>query len=559
MTKKKKAKKSNIRYRPNMSIGAMSAEEDDKFLDSCYIETSDFEVITDFENPKCILLGRTGVGKSAALLRIKKNHEHIIEVEPQTLALNYISSSTILRVFSKIGVKLDLFYKLLWQHVICVEILKYHFKLRDESDFRKFKDWVASTLHLNKSTEFATNYLQRWNTKFWAEREERIKEITENLENQIMAEVGAEAYGIAASLSESQNVSQEIKSEIVYKAQDVVNKIQIQELSQLIEVINTQLLNNSQKKHFITIDGLDEDWVDDELRYKLIRALIEAVKKFRKIRNLKIVLSLRTDLLERVYRNTRDSGFQEEKYEDLNLRISWSKPQLQDILDSRIDHLFHHIYANNKVLGFYDIFPKNVKNDNKPTLDYILQRTLMRPRDAIAFVNTILEHAAGSESISGKIILESERVHSQRRYHALLQEWYAEYPKLKVCSELLFNMPTNFLISAITDQALDNIALKLVDEPESIDQIEKQVRRQLATKIDYINLRLSILELFFKVGFIGIRTQSTHPYVFSTARQATIDTMNLPADAKVQIHPMMRLAFGNTKIRGELGGEEESE
>ena len=54
---------------------------------------------------------------------------------------------------------------------------------------------------------------------------------------------------------------------------------------------------------------------DDGLKYKLIRALIETIKSFRQVRSVKIVVSLRLDLLQRVISETRDSGFQSEKYE----------------------------------------------------------------------------------------------------------------------------------------------------------------------------------------------------------------------------------------------------
>src|SRR6185503_17299237 len=35
--------------------------------------------------------------------------------------------------------------------------------------------------------------------------------------------------------------------------------------------------------------SLDENWIDDPTRYKLIRALIEAIKTFRSVQNVKII------------------------------------------------------------------------------------------------------------------------------------------------------------------------------------------------------------------------------------------------------------------------------
>ncbi len=69
------------------------------------------------------------------------------------------------------------------------------------------------------------------------------------------------------------------------------------------------------KSYYILIDKLDERWVDDSIRFKMIRALIDALKQFKKIRNLKIIADLRSDVLERVVQETGDLGFQREKFE----------------------------------------------------------------------------------------------------------------------------------------------------------------------------------------------------------------------------------------------------
>jgi hypothetical protein len=51
------------------------------------------------------------------------------------------------------------------------------------------------------------------------------------------------------------------------------------------------------KQFHILIDKLDEHWVDVSIRFKLIRSLIESLKSFRRITNLKILVALRSDVL----------------------------------------------------------------------------------------------------------------------------------------------------------------------------------------------------------------------------------------------------------------------
>jgi hypothetical protein len=45
------------------------------------------------------------------------------------------------------------------------------------------------------------------------------------------------------------------------------------------------------------------------LRLRLIRALIETCMDFAGVKNAKIIVALRSDLLDRVYRFTRDIAF----------------------------------------------------------------------------------------------------------------------------------------------------------------------------------------------------------------------------------------------------------
>src|SRR4051812_27683225 len=158
------------------------------------------------------------------------------------------------------------------------------------------------------------------------------------------------------------------------------------------------------------------NWVDDGLRYKLIRALIETIKKFKKIENVKIIITLRVDLLNRVLEKTRDSGFQKEKYDSLFLRLEWNRSQLKTLLDKRINRLLKYQYTNSQV-NFDDIFSNKI--DKLSAADYILDRTLLRPRDAILFVNNCLIEAEGKTEITGSIIKTAEKNYSATRLESL--------------------------------------------------------------------------------------------------------------------------------------------
>lgn len=119
--------KKDFVFRKHMSIGEVDAENDTKFLRDCFVDTGDYEVLEDTQSSQCIVLGRTGSGKSALLERLEECEEQIIRIEPDELALKHISNSTILSFFEELGVDLDIFYSLLWQHTFAVELIKHKY------------------------------------------------------------------------------------------------------------------------------------------------------------------------------------------------------------------------------------------------------------------------------------------------------------------------------------------------------------------------------------------------------------------------------------------------
>ena len=168
---------SRFRFRKLDSIGAADAEEDAPFLKECFVDIGDLYALKDFSDPRRIVVGRTGSGKTALLLQLKEMESHVIEVQPESLALAYISNSNILNFFTELGVRLDVFFKLLWRHVFAVEILKHHFHIQSEAEKASFLLKVKS-IFKDKKDEKALEYLETWGKSFWQETEYRIKEVT---------------------------------------------------------------------------------------------------------------------------------------------------------------------------------------------------------------------------------------------------------------------------------------------------------------------------------------------------------------------------------------------
>lgn len=106
-----------FRFRRHDTIGVADAEQDTEFLPACFVDTGDLGLLRNTRLPPRIVVGRTGSGKTALLNRLLETEPRAIRIPPESLALPYISNSSILTFVSALGVNLDIFFRLLWRHV----------------------------------------------------------------------------------------------------------------------------------------------------------------------------------------------------------------------------------------------------------------------------------------------------------------------------------------------------------------------------------------------------------------------------------------------------------
>ncbi|UPK38207.1 hypothetical protein IVB18_13640 [Bradyrhizobium sp. 186] len=74
---------------------------------------------------------------------------------------------------------------------------------------------------------------------------------------------------------------------------------------------------------------------------------------------------------------------------------------------------------------------------NVDPFEYMVERTLMRPRDIIAFVNECLRPAQGKYEVPATIIKQAEIEFSRIRREALEQEWQSAFPSIKKLLDFL--------------------------------------------------------------------------------------------------------------------------
>src|SRR4051812_29072331 len=199
-----------FKFRSNDHIGAADAESDQAFLRECFIDTGHIDLLLDCNDHRRIVLGRTGSGKTALLGQLPERTARVINIKPESLALAYISNSTILQFVSNLGVNLDTFFKLLWRHVFTVEVIKAHFHLDSSNAKEGLIEWLRGAFSdKKKQHEKALAYLEKWGSTFWEQTDYRIEELTTKLETDLKASITSEIPATKINLSGGQLLSQE--------------------------------------------------------------------------------------------------------------------------------------------------------------------------------------------------------------------------------------------------------------------------------------------------------------------------------------------------------------
>ncbi|MEI8572095.1 hypothetical protein U737_10305 [Methylomonas sp. LW13] len=536
----------NFVFRKHDNVGAAAAEHDSQFLDDCFVDTGDIKFLFDRKNPKRIIVGRTGAGKTALLYHLAHSNNNVVELSPHDLSLNFIATNKVLAFFEEAGVNLSPFYVLLWKHLLVVELIKAKFKIKDEASYKTFMRTISSIIRKkDRNKELAIDYFETWGNKFWLTTEQRIHELTSRVEQSLTAGVNGKFSNITFNAEGAKKLSVEQRAEVKEHGLDAVSKVQIRELENMLTVLEDNIFDDEKRPYYVTIDMLDEDWADDRIKFKLIRSLIDVVNRFKQLSNVKVVLAIRHDLLYKVLHLETIAGFQEEKYKALYLNLKWEKSELEKIVQYRINKLIKHHYTKGDV-SFKDVFPAHV--DTKDTFDYMLERTFFRPRDIIVFVNECLELCTGKPRITATIIKEAENNYSAERLQSLSNEWSIILPDLMHTSRLLYGLKDHFEVRIITQDFLagkfEEIVFSLNEQ--STDPITKSLYSLYSAKsANFDSVRNYILREFYAIGLIGIKTGPTDSTSWTRTNNLTrLEAGQIRPTSTVFIHPMFFRALG---------------
>jgi hypothetical protein len=180
---------------------------------------------------------------------------------------------------------------------------------------------------------------------------------------------------------------------------------------------------NEKREVWILIDNLDKGWpVHGATREDIliIRTLLEAARKLQRQLekgdvNFHCLIFLRNDIYEHLVIETPDKG------KDTAITLDWPDPEFfKEIFRCRM-------IASGQLEGSFDevwspVFETTI--GNKDTFSYIIERTLMRPRDFLNLIFRGIETAInrGHKKVEEDDIIKAEELYSEDTLKTLAYE-----------------------------------------------------------------------------------------------------------------------------------------
>jgi hypothetical protein len=527
--------------RTGFTFGGENAESD-PLLNAAFYDNGGYTALVTRDDPRRFVIGRTGSGKSAMFERLTTTFPNqVVRLTPENISLTYIANLDVVKSLVALGVHLDIFFVALWKHVIIVEILKHRYGMYTQEAKENVLAALLAKFKRNPTKRKAVEYVNEFGDKFWCEADERVRQIGETLDRRVKVagSLGSDAIGAKASSDIEASHHTETRSERAARYQTVVNQVQLPRLNEMIRILGEEILDSPQRYTYLVIDDLDKEWADDETEKLVVRCLLQSVLDLQRIGQLKVLVALRTNVFLQLSFSRLNWGQQREKFRALALDVEWTRNDLERMLDNRATAGSRRAKMH-PARTIDNLLPPG-RHEGENAMAYILDRTLLRPRDAIARMNLLLKHSVGRERISWEVIASTDRAYSQGRLSALHEEWTDPYAGLHVIFGLFRGSPQRLTRPELT-KILESVAYLMMDPtfPGTLWVTEacKNMWEAPAGRLTWFETHAELLRVLYNVGFLGCarRPGDSLAFFYDDAMFGSYPD-NFPEDSEYGVHP----------------------
>ncbi len=409
-----------------------------------------------------------------------------ILITPKSLSLQRLDQ------FKLFSINKDESYLLGWKYILLLKIGNEVYKRaatlslsKHRKELKEKIKYIRRFLILNNQVE--SKFLE----KLWGPASYLHK---------LISKFTIKAYGVEGSV------------EVPQAGSKILPDNELDKLLARIESIHSEL---DDMRIVVLIDKVDEMWNDSEESKMIIIGLIKAVHELNiALRRTRTLLFLRSNIYDILKFSDAD------KYHTLEERLDWSEDDLKYLIATR-GKVSASLPMNEPNALWNSIFEFRVLNE--PSFEYIVKRTMRRPRELIQFCNNARAVAQDKrhEQIYKEDILDAEKQYSLWKLKDLVSEFLVQYPHL----EDVLGMFEGF-----------KAAFKLEELNSRLQSNKEKLTRKYPALQSVSNDR--IIQDLFTIGFLGTRKSNKDIFMYDEPK--TI----LAQQEILLIHPAFHSAMG---------------
>ena len=480
----------------NLSFGVPAAERDED-LHACFVSSDTY---TGLESgKKTIILGNRGAGKSALFRqlgeRAKAKGHVVITLAPEDYAYELLAEALKREAegaWAKHGA-----YAAAWKYLIYVTNMKHvtgegaHFKKGDEAKIYTYlRDKHAGT----ETNPIGTmvSFLKRL---------EGLK-------------VGTFEAG--------------------FKVRELKRLYGLEELAEFLPMIDNACASHNA---VVLVDELDKGWDASEDAVAFVAGLFQAAVSINsQMRHVRVYVSLRKELYDNIPALYEDA----QKVRDIIETVQWDEPALLELIGRRISRCLPGLDGIPYQDRWNHLFAEVLDYRQTKSFNYIVDRTLYRPREIIQFCNDIAEQTRQRRPgahlpFDYQQIAVAEYAYSEARLKDICSEYRFQYPGLQSILETFRGASFNFDRGPLLDHLIGVIVGETPIAPEAkkwCQEMEPEGLIQALWTVGFLRVQA--------VGGIKARRRSGSSYLGSHQ----ITSLNLSGLSRFHVHPMFRSYLG---------------
>ena len=439
-----------------INFGKVSAERDD-LLQHYFFDNGVLKGAID--SPSTFLfLGRKGAGKTAVFKHLCERRDAFIGKECLLIPLSFEDYNwNIHALLMDEGRAESLAYKQSWRFVILTECIRAFVENFEAHGRRVPKPIAASKSLLEKLFESPIPSIGRLvGEKLLSLSSVSLPKGGVGLEDGDLESLTVDGGGVAFEQVKADKSLQRKLSE------------NIGQVLTLLEASISSSLDDL-PRIFICFDKVDEAWddVSFEDSKRVIAGLVAAGDSIASAYGgaIRPLIFLREDIFDVLSINDANK-----LREDCGTLLHWTRASLAKMLLHRVNY-FGQIAGVEEVSDIDALFDKKELRQRNRPLNHLIKRTMMRPRDLIAFCGRIVQNMkekaddpfsddpVAFELIETSSVYESEPGYSEWLEQEVLDEWAVQRPEIRdLFNALRNNSSTNFS-KADLSRELDSLGL----------------------------------------------------------------------------------------------------